>query len=99
MDVCDASPIISDKKPCKMCSNNLWNYGSFSTLDNINKPSLTLSVMPDEIERGKFFKKPYYQTKQFLQALTREISPLWRQVIKISCFVTGYPIESLIRST
>ena len=54
--------------------------------------------MPDEIETGKFFKKPYYQTKQFLQALTREISPLWRQVIKISCFVTGYPIELLIRS-
>ena len=31
MDVCDVWPIFSDKNPCKMFSNNLWNYGSFDT--------------------------------------------------------------------
>ena len=48
MSVFDVSLIISDENPCKIFSNNLWNYGSSYTEGNINEVPFILSVLPWE---------------------------------------------------
>ena len=42
MSVCNISPIILNKNPCKILSNNSHNYGSSYTQNSINKESLIL---------------------------------------------------------
>ena len=59
-----------DKNLCKRFQNNSQNYGSSYTEDNINKESLTLSVLPRQnpVMKYKSFSEPPNQITRFAMA-------------------------------